>query len=115
MPNRSESDSRQMPNNQTKPNQTQTTPKGAHEGISRGRITVKDQGRPAGGKIRREQLELDREWCRQHLPDEHEIFAATAVSMNRLARQEITVESVLGRLRATGRDRATLEQKGRRS
>lgn len=47
-------------------------------------------------------------WVRKHLPDQHPGHAVAAARMVKLARQPINRETVLARLKATGRDADTI-------
>lgn len=101
-----------MPNNQTKPNQTQTTPLGAG-GIDRGRVDVKAPAGsarfPAGQKSeaeRRSSAMFARaaEFA-DRLPGEEQVFVASAfLSERHRLRRDPSVDEVMARLRATGRD-----------
>lgn len=101
-----------MSNNQTKPNQTQTTPSRAREGISRSRVQVQKPGyaqsvtdRPPMREVYADELA----WAERHLPDEYGPFVALAIeSLKRQGRKPST-RSVLEHLRVLNRDAAFRE------
>ena len=99
-------------NNQTKPNQTQTTPSRAG-GISRSRISVApgasvDGELPAWSERRADLFEF----VQTHLSDEHEGFCVVAAIAVRQSGRKITRNAILDRLRATGRTAEQLREKG---
>ena len=95
-------------NNQTKPNQTQTTPLGAG-GVTRSRVyvTPTDDLPPAA-----ERQKAIREYVARILPGEHLGLAVSAALTIRLSGEEPTAEAILRRLDATGRSSAQLRAKG---
>lgn len=100
-------------NNQTKPNQTQTTPSGAG-GVSRSRVQVAPVASGFGDELQPfvERRAREFEWVRRHLPDEHEGMAVSALLSIQTFGEKPTRDSVLARLRAQGRTAEQLREKG---
>lgn len=99
-----------LANNQTKPNQTQTTPASrTRGGISRGRVAVIEGGKNDELPPLRDQLAAEYTWAEQHLPEEHSGFVVSAMCSLRFAGVKVTTGSVRARLMSTGRDRVACE------
>jgi len=101
-----------IPNNQTKPNQTQTTPSRAG-GVSRSRVQVSPTASVDGGMppwSERRSWEFD--FVRQHLPGEHPGLAVSALLSLRLLGVKPTKEAILNRLESSGRSARQLREKG---
>jgi hypothetical protein len=98
-----------MPNNQTKPNQTQTTPLRGR-GVSRSRIQIDSSSdeMPAWSERRRDVFD----YVAKVLPDEHPGLAVSAALSLKLSGEKPTKEAILNRLRASGRSADQLREKG---
>jgi hypothetical protein len=102
------------PNNQTKPNQTQTTPSGAG-GISRNRVQSN-----AGQVGSHDLIPLAERWAKElafaaeHLPDENPGFVAVAIGTMRKAGKPVSKNTVLAHLKASGRDRVACDERAAR-
>lgn len=103
-----------MPNNQTKPNQTQTRPVGARGGVNRSRVQVTADKSPSHGLEAAErssdQLARGVRWAKANLPNESRTWAVGAFFAERasLGREPSSAE-VVSRLRATGRDSGSID------
>lgn len=99
-------------NNQTKPNQTQTTPIGPR-GISRSRIQTApgqsiDGEMPSWSERRADLFDF----VRQHLPEEHPGFAVTAAIAVQMTGRKLTRNAILERLQESDRTAEQLRAKG---
>jgi hypothetical protein len=100
-----------MPNNQTKPNQTQTTPIARAGGIGRQRIEpLRFNAEDAPSFT--EQNEREFSWVTKHLPDEHPGFAVSALIGMEVAGIDRSRNSVMARLESQGRTMAQMKAKG---
>ena len=102
-----------MANNQTKPNQTQSRAIARAGGLGRSRIEA-----AAGGFVDygeqpplTERRAKEFAWVRQHLPQEHEGMAVSALISIQTFGDRPTKESVLARLRAQGRTAEQMREK----
>jgi len=99
-----------MSNNQTKPNQTQTTPIGSAQGISRSRVEAPKRSYTDISTERtpmRQVYARELAWAEQHLPGEYGPFVALAIESLKRRGVAPSTKSVLGHLSALGRDAAS--------
>lgn len=109
-------------NNQTKPNQTQTTP--IARGIGRSRKTANRGSQVSGSQASTPALEAEERsrrqfrgagrWVEENLPGEAAVYASSTYSMLRwMLKREPTVNEVRDRLVASGHDRESLNRVNR--
>lgn len=101
-----------MSNNQTKPNQTQTTPIGSAQGISRSRVEAPKRSYTDISTERtpmRERYAKELAWAAEHLPFEYGPFVALGIERIRRRGGSPSTQSVMAYLRELGRDAASRE------
>lgn len=96
-----------MPNNQTKPNQTQTTPLGAG-GMNRGRVEVAGKSNWTARATERTPMRVvyakELAWAEANLPDEYGPFVALAIESVKRQGLKPSTATVMAHLVAIGRD-----------
>jgi hypothetical protein len=107
-----------LPNNQTKPNQTQTRPVARAGGVNRSRVEGGNWRSTRGltpVEVRMEtQFAAELAWAKQHLPDEH--APSVALAIRNLKRRSIkpSTKTVVERLKEISMDRTSTEARAAR-
>lgn len=102
-------------NNQTKPDQTQTTPL-RPGGIGRGRVEIRSKAdwKPPSNDLAplTERRAKEFAWAEKHLPDQHPGLVVSALISLELAGETQSTKTVMARLHAQGRTAEQMKEKG---